>query len=91
MAKMIRADAPATYICVGGKMVPVLATKADKNGNITKYHADVSKAIDKSNPDAEIALMKKENLDLQRKVEALAEALEEIRQSGEPKNKKKPS
>ena len=89
MAKLVRVDAPGTYICVGGKMVPMIPAEVDKkDGTIKKYHADISKAIDRKDPDAELKLLRAENADLQRKVDALAGAINEM-QAGEAKSGQK--
>jgi len=84
---------PATYICVGGKMVPMMAAKIDKEtGKVLKYKADVRRTIDPGADDERVALLEAENQRMDEELKAVREALDELiaeRRAGKGKGEEK--
>jgi hypothetical protein len=70
--------APSTYICVGGKMIGMVAVAWDKSGKVAKYKADLSSTIDPSQDGAEIAILRKENAEMAKDLAALRDAVDEL-------------
>lgn len=70
--------APGTYICVGGKMIPMRAVKVDASGKVTKYRADVKKAIDPSKGDARVEVLEMQNAEMTQQLKAMQAAMDEL-------------
>lgn len=84
-------DAPATYICVGGKMIPMRAVEVDANGRVTKYHADIKKAIDPSKADARVEVLEMQNTEMAKELAAMKAGMDDLiaELRGDKKNGKK--